>query len=1510
MPARFEDILPTARGQDDAFEELTCQIARRCRPANAAEFRRIHGAGGDGGVEAYWILADGSKIGYQAKYYLRSSGVRWRLIDESVRTALALHPSLRRYVVSIACDLTDRTARGGTVGWGKWDEYKMAWEEHARSLLGHEVTFELWTATDLRDMLGQSSSAGMLARWFGKLSLEPAWFSARIASAVADLDERYHAEDHVPVGVENLFDVLVRDSRHLQRLREQFARIRDAAQQALGESMDVPKFDADKADRARTAIANVLAIEADLDVPPWTKWKLGEWESLTTFAQGAVSVLATSIRDAARTDEKARHPMLRETLAGLGQLVNQVGILGKVWSSKAMRAESVRAVLLTGSGGSGKSHLLAGQAERAVAEGRPAVLVLGQQLRAGPIWPQILSRLGVESTSEEFLQALDSSAEAVGKRALFLVDALNEGVGANLWRNEIASFLGTFKRFENIVCVLSCRTEYAPYLVPKTVAERVPQLEVRGFETRDEQNSAARVYMDRKGIARPSAPWLTEEFRNPLFLRSVCVALQREGKREFPRGLVGIKKILALYLGSVARHLVPAYDGSDALVAPTRAALSSIARAMSSNRSDYLPREEADGIARGAFASFVSPESQTWLEALQRSGLLRFDPNPNLTIDGEDPLPDSIDVVRFSFQRFQDQLMAEALLDGVNDIDTAFSEGAPLQFITNPRIWTTGGPSLMGALAIQIPERYGRELIDVMPGGLARWSGSRGVAPAFADSLRLRAPSAFSWRTSELFEQWLAPGDGALSLLIELATIPDHPWNAEGMHARLSSTPMPERDVRWTLALSRFEGDDVSHALNTLFGWCTSLEARSAISRTRELAALALSWCLTSTNRPLRDNATKALSHLLLAQADLLRYLVDKLQDVEDNYVLERVWAAAFGACTHEPIGDRLQSYARLAWQSVFSSVPRNHLLLRDYARGIIELATHFGVDLGGISSASCKPPYGGTGIDLTKVRRLTSQAERTLSRRAQSIVSSCMGLGDFGDYEIKPAVSEVTTIAVGDQPLKTKESAIRSFKSTVLANSTERISAFQELEEHFRQMHMPLMWAENGAMLWKRRSPTKHDLDRLEVLQKRLLDLLSPDEVHMYCEDAAPWLADSHSESTKRVDADRCQTWVAKRAIELGGAALDIDGPQLALSRERPVIERLGKKYQWLALSELLCRLTATYCLELGWQEDRTLRPYDYPTDLGFVRDIDPTVLSFEPESTSQECDAWMFGEPVVLEDVLEEHLGLWPARKDPGSEFEKKIERIDEQGNRWLVLYDHVHKTARYPEKTVEHGLRQQEFRRIFSVFVETVNLKRFVAALLEKEDINVSHWEVPQLTDGPYLGEIFWRKTAPMEQWSDRGFQGPPGVRLAFPVCQYVWESHLDLSLKDGARAYLPAPWLAGNLRLTVLPSASESISDAGGKRVFVRKNTKDGNVVLLSESALKRLHHEAGLSCVWLLVAERNSWQGGSNAGATWRRAEGVAWVEDGRLISKNWTSDRSPLGAAKGSLTGRSEPGEG
>src|SRR5690606_20534329 len=124
----------------------------------------------------------------------------------------------------------------------------------------------------------------------------------------------------------------------------------------------------------------------------------------------------------------------------------------------------------------------------------------------------------------------------------------------------------------------------------------------------------------------PNSPWLSEEFVNPLFLRSACIALQKDKKTSFPQGLNGTRDVFIFYLKSIARNLGVGQDGTETLVPPTIQALGSIALDMADKRRDYVPQSQAIKIVGQRFEGHPAPAGTNWLEVLQRNGLFRVDP--------------------------------------------------------------------------------------------------------------------------------------------------------------------------------------------------------------------------------------------------------------------------------------------------------------------------------------------------------------------------------------------------------------------------------------------------------------------------------------------------------------------------------------------------------------------------------------------------------------------------------------------------------------------------------------------------------------------------------------------------------------------------------------------------------------------------------------------------------------------------------------------------------------------
>src|SRR5882672_7060275 len=178
--------------QATGFEEFCAHLARRDKAVpEESKFNRLEGAGGDGGIECFWTLPDGSKWGWQSKFFTE---LKKSQLSNSVSTALKIHPELKRYVICVPFNLTGPTGRRGTDELTRWNEYVKEWAAEARGV-GMEVDFELWEESELLDRLLEIDSNGGRSRfWFDTERLSLEWFGNRLEDAVAEAGPRYHPE--------------------------------------------------------------------------------------------------------------------------------------------------------------------------------------------------------------------------------------------------------------------------------------------------------------------------------------------------------------------------------------------------------------------------------------------------------------------------------------------------------------------------------------------------------------------------------------------------------------------------------------------------------------------------------------------------------------------------------------------------------------------------------------------------------------------------------------------------------------------------------------------------------------------------------------------------------------------------------------------------------------------------------------------------------------------------------------------------------------------------------------------------------------------------------------------------------------------------------------------------------------------------------------------------------------------------------------------------------------------
>ena len=202
-----------------------------------------------------------------------------------------------------------------------------------------------------------------------------------------------------------------------------------------------------------------------------------------------------------------------------------------------------------------------------------------------------------------------------------------------------------------------------------------------------------------------------------------------------------------------------------------------------------------------------------------------------------------------------------------------------------------------------------------------------------------------------------AHGFEPMDTLITVSSVPGHPFNVEFLDRRLRRDDMPERDAWWSTYLHHIWGDE--GPVDRLVEWASNISPSDTVDEeVVDLAATTLAWMLPTPNRFLRDRPTKALVALLTGRLKSLDRLVNRFADVDDPYVVERIYAVAYGVAMRSNNATGIGRVAQSVYRHVFADgTSPAYLLLKDYARGVIERAAYLGaardLDLGLV-----RPPY------------------------------------------------------------------------------------------------------------------------------------------------------------------------------------------------------------------------------------------------------------------------------------------------------------------------------------------------------------------------------------------------------------------------------------------------------------------------------------------------------------------------------------------------------------------------
>lgn len=1501
MPSRlpaassWEDIRPWEGRKSRAFEEICFQL-RDPEPSDV-ELRKTNDP--DAGFEWYWRYPDGREAGWQCKF-IPDEKTLIAAMKVSFSTVARRRPNARQITFCISRDFADDPDKArGKFGWQRFDEACVEWAEEAP-----HIEVKLLQAGQLLERLTRPEHRGREWFWFGRPAvLDRDWCRSQWDLAVKSARERYRPALNVELPVASTLAAVAAPDGLRTHFERHVQQVLTQCRQALSKAAR----DAPYAEGAARLREVARKFEADAATP---------WDPAHTLASGFSSTLddlraaASRLLEVSDVEAAAASTATRELASENEPTPAQRLIKGQAeargYRARAVEREVVRVLstsyelrefvagpaiaaaregmlLLDGGGGNGKTHLCCDVGRQLLDEGHPVLLLLGQWFGTNSPWATLAERLGDPGLGwQDICGALEAAAQASGKRAVLLIDAINEAGDARMWAKHLDELRARLTGSGWVSIGLTCRTTYLPVVQPRGgVGGHVVRATHPGFQGREFE--AVEHIFAAFNLQEPRVPLLLPEFTNPLFLILYCEA-QARGNLP-PGGAAHLTAVFTAFVKACKPDIENALDLDPARDLVGRA-VHAFAQRLAAAGNDHLPYEEAQ-----ALIDAIAPGHVKWPNTLfglmLSEGLLSRD----YAYFGPD---DHGEAVRFPYQRFSDHLIVEAMLDehlDPTDIEGSFVTGKPLaKLVSGRRI------GLLEALAIQLPERcevevpalIGEPLDDSQRDFWCR----RQVLNAFVNSVAARDPKAVSHRVAELLEAAMEHGleDEVVGAIVAVAAVRDHPLNAHWLHQLLESRTLADRDAFWTKLTYHAYGT-TGHPLDRLIRWASRGPYPAYPTEVVLLAATPLVWLLASPNRFARDQTTKALVELLRDRLDVAAQLVHQFAAIDDVYITERLAAVSYACLLRSDPAQVEATQAidllRELGAALDKALP--NVLMRDHVAGYARwMSEHLNVTDPALIAAAL-PPYGSKPPKMPRREAWLEKAyprggswdEPGYSALHSSVLSD---FGDFGGYVVRHRVENFLARRLTDpEPAPVAEPS--------------------EAEQQVDEQRLAVLLASLGYA-----QTTSLENDDTESVR----DSLSDEQVHPLRRSVTTPTSERRRRRTFKSDKypmDRAKRFIFQRCIELGWTpelfgAFDISIGRSDSGRSAHKPERFGKKYQWIALLELLARLADNYVL--GDWNDHAI-PYEGAWQLS-CRDIDPTLpvgqITIDSEDERHRAlpfrqdpiDVWWVP-PGPHFDEATRNSAEWAQRTDDLPDVSSLFVQVDEGGNRYVVLggrFEYVDDPNPDTSMTDPADRPRRDFGMPLEMaFARKSDLDSLVAWLQKHPDPlrSVPGWHA-QAHGESYLGETPWAASASENRadWTREAYgrQAKLPVDVIAPTVPWTASGNdFDCSLDESVSISVPSSYLRDLGRLRWDGEALAWLAD-GQPVIFYRETDEGWNrdwVVLADERWLLNFLERNQLILLCTAFAERRMFRPDSS------RPEPMGWVDLGAaavLAKKTWT----------------------
>lgn len=985
------------------FEDLCRQLFMNEFLSENKICRYIHSNPNNPGIEADPVFDETSKrwIGYQVKFFENS--VDYKKILDSAEETVKYYGKKVDHVYLYCNKSITVTAPN--------------YQKAVNVLSTENISLEPITNNTILDLVRKYPYLGTY--YFGECSLNHNWFMRNTNKTFSELGERYNKEFNVDTIYSMQLSLFLHDQKALEYLnkkkQELLAQLDDLYwkygkyhqfQAKIRQSvLNLPDVNGENISESLCWEEQVrAAVATDIKSLVSKKEKLEkEQESLHLIVFNNSDIDVENEKDSLNSNliskNEAREKYYRinnqlkeiEMLLELPAYISISDIEKKLLKGKNLAVK--------GEAGIGKSQMLANEAAYLIDSGKNVLLLTGGSCFSNDsIQEQIMKSLSINYSFDEFIDVLEAMGEAEGCIIPLFIDALNETWNKCLWKVALPSMMEKINATRYVKLIVSYRSEYEKLLMNETLIKKIQIGDIccinhQGFAGKTIE--AVEKFLNYYGIPFTPLEYFGYEMSNPLFLTLYCrtykgdeVDLPTLYNRILEYANANIFNIMAEGLKKAG------YTGTEDLVLP-----------FVEDLSEYFLKTGKSSIGKHEIF-----ELNYW-----RNYNITAVPFINCLVK-EHILHDHVygneERFYFAYDQMNDYYSARSIISKFHSKQEIKSYLIKdILNIENNKIRNYGNRDMFINICVLYAERYQEECIELIDI----------IADEYEKSdIFSRYIASYQWRRKEsisvndlmnLLGKYKIHINVFWEMLISNSNKCMRPLNAEFLHELLLSYELNCRDYLWTIYINKISLDESNRIVQLIKMYNKGEYLNITNSKQIELLLTLFSWILTSSNRWLRDITSKAMIEILKVNFSMCEYLLEKFKNVNDPYVIQRLYGVVFGACCKclKRYNEQYKSLAEFVYENVFGGEKvYPDILLRDYARLIIErfLWENPGYD-GVIIKSKIMPPYVSDVIPLSEDKNyLDEEYGRGISAIISSMCFEGIGMyGDFGRYVFQSAL-------------------------------------------------------------------------------------------------------------------------------------------------------------------------------------------------------------------------------------------------------------------------------------------------------------------------------------------------------------------------------------------------------------------------------------------------------------------------------------------------------------------------